>query len=33
MSFIVYLYSTFGLYGGFDPFLGILTSFRYHSIK
>jgi hypothetical protein len=28
MSFMVYLYSTFGLYGYFDPLLGILTSYR-----
>jgi hypothetical protein len=33
MSFIVYLYSTFGLYGCFDPLLGMLTSHRYHSIS
>jgi hypothetical protein len=33
MSFMVYLYSTFGLYGCFDPLLGILTSYGYHSIR
>jgi len=32
MSFMVYLYSTFGLYGCFDLLLGILTPYRSPSV-